>query len=195
MAGTLNTIAQDVKIQLEFNPAIVAEYRLIGYENRLLKREDFDNDKVDAGDIGAGHTVTAMYEITPTNLRQNQRKALRYSAPPPTNKKSASNELAFLKLRYKLPNEKKSQRLQQIIKLSALQTDLSKASDDFRFASAVVGFAQLLRGSETIQDFSLSDVLTLARTAQGEDLYGYRSEFVQIVEIAQGLARPDLVVR
>lgn len=183
LSSTLFTIAKDVKIQIEFNPAEVLEYRLIGYENRMLAREDFNNDKVDAGEIGAGHRVTALYEIVPVG-RKGRIDPLRYSAPiAPTNK---SGELAHLRLRYKHPDADESRLLEYpILKSSILPK--GRTSEDFRFAASVAAFGQLLRGGKYISDFDFDDVRALARTALGEDEEGYRREFVSLVKLAQAL--------
>ncbi len=196
ISSTLNTIAKDVKIQLEFNPAVVAEYRLIGYENRALNREDFNNDKVDAGDIGAGHTVTALYEITLTNSNKRAIDILRYGSGEinvKDNKKSVANqnlskELAFLRLRYKQPDANTSKLIEQVIKTSDIETRLSRTSDRFRFSSAVAGFGQLLRGGKHTDDFTFEDVLELARQARGRDNFGYRGEFISLVNLSKSLA-------
>ncbi|PIE36631.1 MAG: hypothetical protein CSA54_03900 [Gammaproteobacteria bacterium] len=186
-AATLLTIAKDVKIQIEFNPAVVSEYRLIGYENRLLKREDFNNDKVDAGEIGAGHTVTALYEITLADSEAQRITPLRYgNTQPPQAGKQA--ELAFLRLRYKQPDEQRSRLIEQPLYRADIQDTLAATSDNYRFSAAVAAFAQLLRGGEHTGQFSYADVLALARGARGEDRFGYRGEFLQLVGLADSLA-------
>lgn len=187
--STLFPIAKDVKIQVEFNPATVAEYRLIGYETRALKREDFNNDKVDAGDIGAGHSVTAIYEITPVGEGKPLLEPSRYAATEkPVDK--TSNEYAFLRIRYKLPGETQSQLIEQPI--AATQTiKLNDAimpgslQQEAGFATAVAGFAQLLRGSHFIGDYTYDDVISLAQKTKGADEYGYRTEFIQLVRKAK----------
>jgi Ca-activated chloride channel homolog len=186
LSSTLFTIAKDVKIQVEFNPAEVLEYRLIGYENRMLAREDFNNDKVDAGEIGAGHRVTALYEIVPVGAKGSV-DPLRYAAPTP--KLAGNGELANVKLRYKLPNAEVSQLLEYPIRKSAV-VSVGKLSADFRFAASVAAFGQLLRGGKHIGDFSYGDVTKLAKGALAEDRDGYRREFVSLVELARTLA-PD----
>lgn len=178
--STLFTIAKDVKIQVEFNPAAVAEYRLIGYENRKLKREDFNNDKVDAGEIGAGHDVTALYELTLTG-DAGQIDPLRYGGTKPANSVSAE-EIAFVKLRYKQPDEDSSRLIERPLRRSELQRS---ASERLRFAAAVAAFADSLRGGSHLGKFDLGRIAELARAARGDDSDGYRAEFVQLVEATQ----------
>ena len=187
MSSTLNTIAKDVKIQLEFNPEVVAEYRLIGYENRTLNREDFNNDKIDAGEIGAGHTVTALYEVTLTDSNNRAIDPLRYSNEKSV-KTSHSNELAHLRLRYKEPTASKSKLIEQVIKTSDIKPRLADASESYRFSASVAGFGQLLRGGKYTQDFAYDDVLELARKARGSDSFGYRGEFLSLVNLARSLS-------
>lgn len=185
--STLYPIAGDVKIQVEFNPVTVAEYRLIGYETRLLNREDFNNDKVDAGDIGAGHTVTALYELTPTGSKAKLVDDLRYADVHEEAAKAPegdSNEFAFLKLRYKLPGESESKLITRPVTI-ADKTAMDGLSDDIRFAAAVAAFGQLLRNETYLGDFSFDDVLALATPARGEDRFGYRSEFLNLVRLAK----------
>jgi Ca-activated chloride channel homolog len=184
LSSTLFTIAKDVKIQIEFNPATVKEYRLIGYENRKLAREDFNNDKVDAGDIGAGHRVTALYEIVPVGKKGNI-DPLRYGGSD-KEKASASQEYAFVRLRYKEPKADVSKLIEYSVAKSDL-VDINKTSTDFRFASSVAAFGQLLRGGKYVGDFSYNDVTKLAKNAFGEDNDGYRREFVSLVKLAQSL--------
>ncbi len=173
-SSTLFTIAKDVKIQIEFNPAQVSEYRLIGYETRALKREDFNNDKVDAGDIGSGHTVTAIYEVTPVgapkfvdNLRYG--KAAEEPTAPADNKRG---ELAFLKLRYKLPKEDVSKLITMPVTKAQKLPGIEAAPEDVRFSAAVAAFGQLLRGLPYLKGYSYDDVLALAKTARGDDEFG-----------------------
>lgn len=181
--SNLFTIAKDVKLQVEFNPAVISEYRLIGYETRALAREDFNNDKVDAGDIGAGHTVTALYEITPVGSKAQSVDNLRYA------KKVAapqdSDELGFLKVRYKLPNGKKSKLLETAI---TKNMEKSEVGADTRFAVSVAAFGQLLRGSKYVGDYSFDDVLELAKSAKDQDEFGYRAEFIKLVSLAKSLS-------
>jgi len=184
MSSTLETIARDVKIQVEFNPAVVAEYRLVGYENRVLKREDFNNDKVDAGDIGAGHTVTALYEITLVGSKGQKIDSLRYGTGKVTSGKP--DELAWLRLRYKLPVSDTSRLIEQPLKVADIRA-ASKTSGDFRFAAAVAAFGQQLRGGRYTGVFSFDDILTLAQNARGPDVSGYRGEFQTLVNLAKSL--------
>ncbi|MFT0625017.1 vWA domain-containing protein [Ectopseudomonas guguanensis] len=183
LASTLTTVASDVKLQLEFNPAEVSEYRLLGYENRALKREDFSNDKVDAGEIGAGHTVTALYEIVPAGGK-GWLEPLRYqSSAQPAGK---SGELAWLRIRYKAPGEASSRLLERPIALNEAKP-VAAASEDLRFAAAVAAFAQQLKDGRYTGDFDLAQSIALARSGKGEDRYGLRGEFIQLAEIAQSL--------
>lgn len=184
--STLSVVARDVKLQLEFNPAEVSEYRLLGYENRALKREDFSNDKVDAGEIGAGHTITALYEIVPAGAK-GWLEPLRYQSTAKT--QGNPGELAWLRVRYKAPGTEQSRLLERPI-AAANVTSPGEASEDLRFAAAVAAFAQLLKGGQYSGDFSLSDSASLARAARGDDRFGLRSEFVQLVELAQSLQTP-----
>jgi len=187
MQATLLTIARDVKIQVEFNPAQVAEYRLIGYENRLLAREDFANDKVDAGEIGAGHSVTALYEITPVGSAAARLPALRYGKPAQAQASLHAGELAQLRLRYKLPGQERSRLLQSTIATAAT----AQPSADLRFAAAVAAYADLLRGGTHIDGWDWSQVAAAARAATGEDRSGDRREFVELLAAAQRLATPQ----
>ena len=188
MNSTLNTVANDVKIQLEFNPEQVAEYRLIGYENRALNREDFSNDKVDAGDIGENHTVTALYEITFTDSEVRQLANNRYARPVKVETQSRyTDELAFLRLRYKANTTAKSQLIEKPLYRKEVLSDIQQASENFRFSAAVAAFAQQLRGGKYLQKFDYDDILELARKSKGNDLSGYRGEFIQLVSLAQSL--------
>lgn len=192
MQSTLLTIASDVKIQIEFNPALVSEYRLIGYENRLLNREDFDNDRIDAGDIGAGHTVTALYEIVLAGSGGERIGDLRYGKPADTEHGNGTddnnNELAFVKLRYKHPGQTESLLVSQAISKHALRSSISESSANLRFAASVAGFGQLLKGGSFTGKWSYNEALVLARNSRGEDLHGYRSEFIHLIELAQSLS-------
>lgn len=185
LSATLETIAKDVKIQIEWNPAVVAEYRLIGYENRVLAREDFNNDKVDAGDIGAGHTVTALYEVTLVGDKGHF-DPLRYGDGKTTDK-GKRGELAFLKLRYKAPQGSKSKLISQPIKTRGINNNLRNTSDNFRFSAAVAGFGQLLRGGRYTGEFNYDDTAELVRKSRGDDRFGYRGEFLRLVAIADSL--------
>jgi Ca-activated chloride channel family protein len=182
--ATLETIARDVKIQIEWNPQQVAEYRLIGYENRLLNREDFNNDKVDAGDIGAGHRVTALYEITLAG-NQTQIEPLRYQNEIGMDKPGLGGELAFVRLRYKQPEAKTSQLIEQPLLARQVRSSIDQASTSLRFAAAVAAWGELLRGGEKLSGFGYGDVLSLARKARGDDANGYRSEFLKLVELSE----------
>jgi Ca-activated chloride channel homolog len=185
IAGTLFTIAKDVKIQVEFNPARVAEYRLIGYETRLLNETDFNNDKVDAGDIGSGHAVTALYEITPVDSRARLVDPSRYGAVPST--RGASSEFGFVKIRYKLPDEDDSRLITRPVTNADVQRDFAKLPADLRFAAAVAGTGQLLRHDPYIKSFDFGRALQLAEDARGEDSFGYRAEFIALLNRAQAL--------
>ncbi len=183
MGSTLFTIARDVKIQVEFNPRRVAEYRLIGYENRVLNNEDFANDKVDAGDIGPGHEVTALYEIVPVGSGAEQLPALRYGDKPvPTS--AHADEVADVRLRYKLPGQDNSALISQPVLASTLR---ATPGESLRFASAVAGFADALRGGERMPGWSWEQILATARDARGDDPEGERAQFIQLVKAGQGL--------
>ncbi|MBI1330306.1 MAG: DUF3520 domain-containing protein [Alphaproteobacteria bacterium] len=183
IAGTLFTIAKDVKIQIEFNPARVAEYRLIGYETRLLNETDFANDKVDAGDIGAGHTVTALYEITPVGSKARMSDERRYADKKV--KGDPKGELAFLKIRYKLPDEAKSHLITRPVTAADVKPNFNAVSSDMRFAVAVAATAQLLKHDPYIKDFSYDRAIEMAQSAKGEDGFGYRGEFIQLLRLAK----------
>ena len=187
LTATLQTIAKDVKIQIEWNPAVVAEYRLIGYENRVLAREDFSNDKVDAGDIGAGHSVTALYEVTLVDSDARRLEPLRYQSRPATERATMSTELAFLRLRYKDPAGETSKLIEQPLKVDSIIDELKATSDNFRFSAAVAGFGQLLRGGRYTESFDYAAVAELARSARGGDRFGYRGEFLRLVSLAASL--------
>jgi Ca-activated chloride channel homolog len=183
--GTLFTIAKDVKLQIEFNPAKVQAYRLIGYENRALKNEDFNNDKKDAGELGSGHTVTAMYEIIPAGADATQEPLhpidpLKYQQQQIDPSAYNSEDLMTLKLRYKAPDGNKSKLISEPV--TDQKISLKKASDNFRFAAAVAGFGMLLRDSEFKGDLTYDAVIQLAKGAKGEDTEGYRMEFIRMVE-------------
>lgn len=186
--ATMHTVAKDVKLQVEFNPAQVQAYRLIGYESRLLKDEDFNNDAKDAGEMGAGHTVTAFYEVVPTGVKSNftgKVDDLKYqkktkSASVPT---TGSKELFTVKLRYKTPDGDTSKK----IELPFVDNKENKVSSDFRFAAAVAMFGQLLRDSDFKGDATYDESIALAKTALDNDERGYRREFVRLAETAKGL--------
>lgn len=180
LSGALFPIAGDVKVQVEFNPGQVAEYRLIGYETRGLAREDFNNDRVDAGELGAGHAVTAIYEITPVGSPAQLSDPLRYGESTVA---ATSDELGFLKLRYKAPGEDVSQLIETpIIGSSAPGTEAS-------FATAIAGFGQLLRNPQYLGDWGYDDAIALANAHRGEDPFGYRTEAVQLMRLAQSLSQ------
>ncbi len=179
LTGALFPIANDVKIQVEFNPAEIAEYRLIGYETRALRREDFNNDAVDAGDIGAGHSVTALYEVTPVGSPAQLSEPLRFGTSAPA---SDSGELGFLRIRYKLPGADDSQLIE-----TPITTD-RPAIPDTGFAMAIAGFGQLLRGSDYLQGWTYGDAIALANANKGADEFGYRSEAVRLMRLAQSLS-------
>ena len=188
MQSTLLTIARDVKIQIEFNPALVAEYRLVGYENRLLRSEDFANDRVDAGDIGAGHEVTALYEVALVGSGGERLPPLRYGTGTAAGKATAGDgELAHLRLRYKLPGQERSRLIETPVLRSALRDE---ASQSLRFASAVAGYADLLRGGGNVGDWGWNDVATTASGSMGQDRWGLRGEFVDLVESARQVTSP-----
>ncbi len=186
LGANLLTIARDVKIQIEFNPAVVAEYRLIGYENRLLAREDFNNDQVDAGEIGAGHTVTALYELTPVASNAQRLPPLRYR--PAESTAAQGNEVAFLKLRYKQPDEERSRLIEQPVQLSE---NIGDGSPQLRFAAAVAAFGQSLRGGKYLDGYRLEDIAALARASTGSDPYGLRGEFIELVDRATRVGGAD----
>ncbi|PWR18778.1 vWA domain-containing protein [Zavarzinia compransoris] len=184
-ASTLLPVADDVKFQVEFNPARVGEYRLIGYETRALRREDFNDDKVDAGDVGSGRTVTAIYEITPAGT-PGHIDPLRYgteAAPAP----DRGGEIAFLRIRYKLPGEGSSRLIERPVTDRDALASLSAAGDDQRFQVAVAAFGQKLAGSRHLSDMPWSAIADLGQGARGRDPDGYRAEFVQLVRTADGL--------
>jgi autotransporter-associated beta strand protein len=197
MQGTLVTIAKDVKIQVEFNPALIREYRLIGYENRLLAKEDFNDDTKDAGEIGAGHSITALYELVPANLPPGatpqpivdklkyQPEAQQLASPPPVKTLApATNEALTVKLRYKEPEGTTSKLLE--VPLNDDARAIEKASPEFKFTAAVAGFGMLLRESSYVGQLTWDGVRQLAREGKGSDDLGYRGEFLQLIEKAAG---------
>lgn len=188
LMGTLFTIAKDVKIQIEFNPFKVKGYRLIGYENRILKKEDFDDDKKDAGELGAGHTVTALYEIEPMKEKINydDKEDLRYQISELSPEAKYSNELLTLKLRYKLPDENESKLISSVVTDNV--ESIESASENFNFSAAVAGFAMLLRDSKFKGDADFEMIEKLADENIGEDKYGYRDEFISLVKRANRLS-------
>ena len=183
-SSTLFPIGKDVKIQIEFNPATVAEYRLIGYETRLLNRDDFANDKVDAGDVGSGQTVTALYDIVPVGGPRVV-DDLRYGAPAPASGAPSPAEYAFVKIRYKLPRSDRSGLISTPIDRASEHGRFEDAPVDARFATSVAAFGEILRGGKHTGQFGYDDVLRIASAARGDDPYGYRSEFLQLVRAAK----------
>lgn len=189
LGSTMFPIANDVKIQVEFNPSQVAAYRLIGYETRMLQRQDFNDDKVDAGDVGSGHTITAIYEITPAASAAKLVDPLRYKARKPARTAAGArgDELCFVKLRYKLPGASSSALLDHPVRAASARKTFSAAPDDQRFAVAVAAFAQRLRGEPQLAETSYAEIAALANEARGADREGYRAEFVKLVRMAESL--------
>ncbi len=183
VAPTLFPIAEDVKIQIEFNPAAVAEHRLIGYETRVLAREDFNNDRVDAGEIGSGHRVTALYEITPVGSPARRVDRLRYAPAEtrPAETAARPDEIGFLKIRYKRPGEGESRLIERPI----TRGDIGAPDTEARFAAAVAGAGQLLRGGAHTGDWGFEEAIALATGARGRDPFGYRAEFVRLLRLAE----------
>jgi Ca-activated chloride channel family protein len=185
LSGSMFPIADDLKIQVDFNPAAVAEYRLIGYETRILRREDFNNDRVDAGDIGAGHSVTALYELTPTGSKARLLEPSRYAAAPAL-AGPASSEIAYVKLRYKPPGSDTSRLIEQAVTAKDRVSDFARASEATRFAAAVAGYGGLLRADPYLDaSFDWDDVISIASGAKGKDRFGYRAEFIQLARLAK----------
>ncbi len=181
MGATLFTIAKDVKIQVEFNPAVVSQYRLVGYENRILREQDFDNDAIDAGDIGAGHQVTAIYEVVPVGAK-GWIPARRYENQPDAKASQLAAEAAYIKLRYKRPDGDRSMLITRTLPAASLRT-AAVPTGDFAFATAVAAFAQKLRGDAMLSDYSYARIAALA----GPQSDFWRQEFVQLVKTADGL--------
>ncbi len=182
--GTLFTIAKDVKIQVEFNPSVVQAYRLIGYENRKLNDEDFNDDKKDAGELGSGHTVTALYEIIPVGVESEFVKdidPLKYQENK-GNPVASSDELLTVKFRYKEPDGEKSKLITQVVK-----NKVSEAGDNLKWSMAVAGFGMLLRDSDFKGEMTYASVLELARASKGKDPFGYRREFIDLVDLAKSI--------
>ncbi len=190
LLGTLVTIAKDVKIQVEFNPAHVAGYRLIGYENRMLRAEDFNDDRKDAGEIGAGHTVTALYEIVPAGVEVPAPDVdpLKYQRPAvrPVRRRVASDEVMTIKLRYKEPDGDTSELIE--VPVADTGRTYQRASEDFKFAASVAAFGMILRDSPHKGSASFGSVLELAEEGVAGDRSGYRQEFLKLVEQASQLA-------
>ena len=185
LGGTLLTVARDAKVQVEFNPSAVSEYRLIGYENRQLRREDFANDRVDAGDVGAGQSVTALYEIALAGSGGERVEPLRYQ--PQAAAGGHSRELAFVRVRYKKADEAASSLIERPVARATVRADLGGASDDLRFAAAVAAFGQRLRGGTYLEGFGYEAIVKLAQGARGDDPEGHRSEFLKLVRLADSL--------
>ena len=183
LTSTLATVAQDVKIQVEFNPATVKEYRLVGYTNRTLRNEDFNNDKVDAGDIGSGHSVTAIYEIIPQG-KQGWLNESRYQKAPAAS--GGKNEYAFVKVRYKLPGQSTSKLIEQAV--PAVSIPLTQADANTRLALAAASYAQALRGGEYNGKLDWDAIERMAKQAKGKDPFGLQEEFVELVKIAKSLS-------
>ncbi|MBI9058234.1 MAG: von Willebrand factor type A domain-containing protein [Labilibaculum sp.] len=183
--GTLFTIAKDVKIQIEFNPAIVAEYRLVGYENRLLANEDFANDKKDAGELGSGHSVTAIYEVKLNENNKKQNQELKYQNTSLNTKAYNKDEIATVKFRYKKPTSKKSTLIEQVIPNSLMAKN--ELSNNYKFSAAVAGFGLILRESKFKGNCSYDMLINLAQQSKGEDKEGYRSEFIRLMKLANHL--------
>ncbi|MEQ9468739.1 MAG: von Willebrand factor type A domain-containing protein [Ekhidna sp.] len=182
--GTMFTIAKDVKIQVEFNPSVVQAYRLIGYENRMLNDEDFNDDKKDAGELGSGHTVTALYEIIPVGVESEFVKDIDPLKYQSNNQQTttSTDELLTVKFRYKEPDGDTSKLITQVV-----QNEIGKSSANLDWSMAVAGFGMLLRDSEFKGDLSYEDVLSLAKSAKGKDAFGYRAEFIELVDLASAM--------
>lgn len=189
LGSTMFPIANDVKVQVEFNPGQVAAYRLIGYETRMLQRQDFKDDKVDAGDMGAGHTVTAIYEITPAAAAGTLVDPLRYGGNKAPTTSAKNDELCFVRLRYKLPGEAASRLLEHPVRANSARTRFEAVPDDQRFAVAVAAFGQRLRGEAPLADTSYEQIAAMANAARGPDPEGYRAEFVKLVRMADALGK------
>ena len=179
--GTMFTIAKDVKIQVEFNPAVVQGYRLIGYENRLLNDEDFNDDKKDAGELGSGHTVTALYEIIPVGIESQFLKDIDPLKYQNNNQQTATStdELLTVKFRYKEPDGDTSKLITEVV-----DNEIGKSSENLDWSMAVAGFGMLLRDSEYKNDLSYAEVLQMAKSSKGKDAFGYRKEFIDLVDLA-----------
>ncbi len=190
-SSTLFPIAGDVKIQVEFNPQQIAEYRLIGYETRALNREDFNNDRVDAGEIGSGHSVTAIYEITPVGSPARMVDDLRYGQPSDSTAPTAGDgEYAFVRIRYKAPGEDTSKLIEKPVNEADVVSSFDAASTDARFSVAVAAFGQKLRDTDAVAGFGYDRIQEIASAARGADPFGYRAEFLSLVRLAAALDRP-----
>lgn len=188
LGATLQIIAKDMKVQVEFNPAVVETYRLIGYETRHLNREDFNNDQVDAGDVGAGHTVTALYEVTLTGRDSSIADPLRYQPERSSSTPDLARELANVKLRYKRPDEDRSQLIERQLKLDDVAADVAQTSEAYRFSAAVAWLGQHLSDSKHVQNQRIQAIIDLAQSAKGQDNHGYRSEFISLLRIVDAMA-------
>lgn len=203
LTANMEVVAKDVKLQVEFNPGQVKEYRLIGYDNRKLRKEDFANDRIDAGEIGAGHIVTALYEFVPAKgqLAEKLDTELRYQKESPKEEKkvevpaNVTSELAFVKIRFKEPEGSTSKLLEFPIDSTHIKSDAKDTSDDFRFAAAVSYFGALLRHSQFVGSYTFADVVTLAQAARGEDKQGLRQEFIEMVKNAAAVSRVPVVAQ
>jgi Ca-activated chloride channel family protein len=194
--GTLFTIAKDVKLQVEFNPAKVQAYRLLGYEDRMLNKEDFNNDKKDAGDMGSGHTVTAFYEIVPAGIKDDYAGSvdpLKYQRPEPAPKGNESDEMLTIKFRYK-QNDSSASKM-SLVTVKDSPKEFNSTAADFRFAAAVAEFGMLLRNSQFKQQSTFTQAISIAKAAKGEDEDGYRSEFIRLTESAALLAKSTLAAK
>ncbi len=191
-ASTLFPIAADIKVQVEFNPAAVAEYRLIGYETRMLRREDFSNDSVDAGEIGAGHTVTALYEVAPAGSAGALNAPLRYGPPGTANGAAqtdgSAEEFATISIRYRRPGGGTGTPIVRHVTRAEQYGNADSAPQDIRFAAAVAAFGQTPRGGRHTGDYGYGDVIAAALAARGEDPFGYRAEFIGLVRLARTVA-------
>jgi len=193
LSGTLVTIAKDVKIQVDFNPATVGAYRLIGYENRVMRDDEFNDDKADAGDIGAGHTVTAFYELIPPGAETDAlppKEPSKYGPPPSPDWEPSYDEFLTVKVRYKLPHETESELLEYPVAADSAKP-AGEETLDFRFAAAVAGFGMLLRDSPYKGTATFTSVINMAQSAIGLDKYKYRADFVELVKKAKTISKKD----
>jgi len=190
------TVAKDVKLQVEFNPSQVAAYRLVGYESRLLAAQDFNDDKKDAGDMGSGHTVTALYEIIPAGSKSDYLPSvdgLKYQRSKSTDGIKYTNELATVRMKYKHPQDIKSQEKVEVT-LDAGSTAFAKTSEAFQWSASVAGWSLLLKRSEFAEDFDYATLISFAEKARGKDIKGYRAEAIRLMETSRNLATPSELV-
>ncbi len=180
LTSNMEVIAKDVKVQIEFNKEYVQYYRLIGYENRILNKEDFNNDKIDSGDIGSGHTVTALYEIVFINSKNKPVDDLRYGEKIQMNENI--NEIAFIKLRYKNPNENESKLIDFPVYKNDVMKEIDNTSNNFRFALSVAGFGHILKNSKYSGNVTTESILKYAKESKGNDEFGYKKEFIELIE-------------